>query len=134
MLARREHGASELRGKLIQRGCEPRLAEAVVQDLSGSGSVSDGRFVEAFVAARRGRGYGPVRIRRELELRGVPEEEIDAGLNIREAGWDELARTVRARRFGPAVPRDFPIRARQMRFLQQRGFSSDQIARAFDDV
>lgn len=133
MLARREHGARELRGKLVQRGCAPQLADAIVADLENAGSVSDSRFVEAFVNARRSRGYGPLRIRRELELRGVSEEEIDAGLDAREPVWDELARAVRARRFGLAVPRDFPVRARQMRFLQQRGFSSDQIARAFDE-
>lgn len=132
MLARREHGAHELRGKLVQRGCAPQLADAIVNDLENAGSVSDCRFVEAFVNARRGRGYGPLRIRRELALRGVPAEEIDAGLGAREAVWDELARAVRARRFGQAIPRDFPVRARQMRFLQQRGFSSDQIARVFN--
>lgn len=133
MLARREHGARELRGKLVQRGCAPQVADAIVADLENAGSVSDRRFVEAFVNARRGRGYGPLRIRRELDLRGVSEEEIDAGLDAREPVWDELARAVRARRFGQAVPRDFPDRARQMRFLQQRGFSSDQIARALDE-
>jgi regulatory protein len=40
---------------------------------------------------------------------------------------------VREKRFGLAQPRDFRERSRQMRFLQQRGFSSEQISSAFQD-
>lgn len=132
MLARREHGASELCGKLVRRGCDARLAQAVVGDLAESGALSDARFVEAFVHARRARGVGPLRILRELSIRGVPEDAIQNGLDPRDDAWTTLARDVRARRFGAGRPAGFPARARQMRFLQQRGFSADQIARAFD--
>jgi len=38
-----------------------------------------------------------------------------------------LARGVRARKFGPGVPQDRKERARQARFLQYRGFSTDHI-------
>lgn len=132
MLARREHGASELRSKLMRRGCDARLAQAVVGDLTASGALSDARFVEAFVHARRARGVGPLRILRELSIRGIPENAIHDGLDPCDDMWTALARDVRTRRFGAARPAGFPARARQMRFLQQRGFSSDQIARAFD--
>jgi regulatory protein len=35
------------------------------------------------------------------------------------------------KKFGPARPGDFRERSRQMRFLQQRGFSAEQIEALF---
>jgi len=42
-------------------------------------------------------------------------------------------REVREKKFGPEQPRDFRERNRQMRFLQQRGFTSEQIYAVFKD-
>jgi regulatory protein len=48
-----------------------------------------------------------------------------------------VAREARRKRFGSAGPADFRERARQGRFLQYRGFSSEQIRAALgpgDDI
>jgi regulatory protein len=45
--------------------------------------------------------------------------------------WAAEARTVREKRFGSDQPADYKDRARQSRFLQYRGFSSEQIRQAF---
>ena len=47
--------------------------------------------------------------------------------------WLERAREVREKKFGRESPRDFKERSRQMRFLQQRGFTSEQIRGAFNE-
>ncbi|MBT8092507.1 MAG: RecX family transcriptional regulator, partial [Gammaproteobacteria bacterium] len=47
--------------------------------------------------------------------------------------WTEMAREIRARKFGRARPADFKDKARQMRFLQYRGFESEQIQAAMGD-
>ncbi|HVJ29103.1 MAG TPA: RecX family transcriptional regulator [Gammaproteobacteria bacterium] len=39
---------------------------------------------------------------------------------------------MRAKRFGPELPRDYAERARQARFLQYRGFDSAQIRAALE--
>jgi regulatory protein len=39
---------------------------------------------------------------------------------------------VRAKRFGPGIPRDYAERARQARFLQYRGFDSAEIRAALE--
>ena len=44
--------------------------------------------------------------------------------------WTAAARASRIRKFGPEVPVDRRERAKQARFLQYRGFSSDQIRAA----
>ena len=42
-----------------------------------------------------------------------------------------MAREIRAGKFGNEAPTDFKEKARQMRFLQYRGFESDHIQSAF---
>ena len=46
--------------------------------------------------------------------------------------WDALARETRVKRFGRSLPDDFKEKARQMRFLEYRGFGHDQIRRALE--
>jgi regulatory protein len=43
-----------------------------------------------------------------------------------------LARAARTRKFGPEIPKDRKERAKQARFLQYRGFSTDHIRAALD--
>ena len=44
------------------------------------------------------------------------------------------ARQTRERKFGAELPRDFKEKARQMRFLQYRGFEQDQITAAVGEA
>jgi regulatory protein len=133
-LARREHSEQELARKLTTRGYAADVVEATLADLVADHLLSNARFAEAFVHSRIQRGSGPQKIRAELRERGIPDELIDNSLEARADSWRELAREVREKRFGRAEPRDFRERSRQMRFLQQRGFSAEQISRVFQDV
>jgi len=132
-LARREHSLSELRDKLAARDFEPEIVAETVAQLAADGLVSDERFAEAFVTARMRKGQGPVRIRAELKKRGISAELVQ--LQVVEAGrdWFALASDVRARKFGAEIPPDFKDKARQMRFLEYRGFDGDQIQAAFNN-
>ncbi|OQX44617.1 MAG: hypothetical protein B0D85_06675, partial [Candidatus Sedimenticola endophacoides] len=67
LLAAREHTRAELRGKLASRCAEPQLLEQVIDELRERGLQSDGRFAEQYVSSRMRRGFGPLRIRRELQ-------------------------------------------------------------------
>jgi regulatory protein len=130
LLARRDHSLAELREKLAAREFSPADIEETLARLTGDGLASDARFVEAFVAARVRKGQGPVRIRAELERRGVAADIIARHLEAEACDWGALAGEVRVRRFGAAHPRDFRERARQARFLEYRGFTADQIRAA----
>src|SRR5690606_12946791 len=90
----------------------------------------DARFAESLVSARIRQGKGPVRIRLELAERGIDPALAEQALAECGEDWLALARRVRERRFGAELPADFPGKARQMRFLQYRGFEPDQIAAA----
>ncbi len=133
LLARREHSVLELRRKLAKRGMSGELADQALQGLVVDGLLHEGRFAECFVSSRISKGQGPVRIRGDLSERGLSGELIEQTLESTDCDWFELARQVRARRFGSQAPGDYPERARQSRFLQYRGFSSEQIRFAVGD-
>lgn len=129
-LARREHSAGELRTKLLERGYESTAVEAVLASLQTQKLLSDARFVQEFVAARVRRGSGPMKIREELRGRGVTGELVEEALSTLKTGSAEGAAVARRKRFGEEYPKDMQERARQARFLQQRGFSMDDIRKA----
>jgi regulatory protein len=89
--------------------------------------VSDTRFAESLVRVRRSRGYGPVRIQKELEQKGIEGGAIDAVLDARSREWTQEIERVRRKKFGAGLPRSYAERARQAKFLQYRGFTFDQI-------
>jgi len=127
-LARREHSAAELRRKLGDRDYSAEAITATLVALEQEGLQSDRRFAEAFARSRCRRGKGPSRVRAELRERGVAEELVD--LALQDLDWAAAARAARQKKFGPDIPADFADRAKQMRFLQYRGFGSDEIRHA----
>jgi len=131
LLARREYASAELTAALVRKGYEPQVASATVAELAGEHLVDDTRYAESLVRMLAGRGQGPARIRQELRAAGLTEEQVDAAL---EGGpdWQALAVQVRRRKFGADLPGEWSERARQMRFLQYRGFSGDHVSRALD--
>ncbi|HET7650673.1 MAG TPA: regulatory protein RecX [Gammaproteobacteria bacterium] len=128
-LARREHSAGEITAKLLARGYDRDAVATVVAALASGNLLSDVRFVEEFVASRLRRGSGPAKIREELRGRGVDGALVDSALAEYADAWVENAAAARRKRFGAALPRDYAERARQARFLQQRGFSAEQVRR-----
>lgn len=132
LLARREHSRNELMRKLAARGFLPDVVGPVLDELERSGALADARFADSFVRSRIAKGQGPQRIRAELAQRGIPNAEAGEGLAVADVDWVATIRAVRAKRFGPELPRDYAERARQARFLQYRGFDSAQIRAALE--
>lgn len=130
LLARREHSSQELRRKLITKGHDPALVEGVVAALATRRLVSDERFLSSFLRHHASRGQGPMRIRAELRQHGLPDAEVTQALRDVEWDWVAQARQVRFRKFGTSLPNTAAARAKQARFLQYRGFTSDQIRSA----
>ena len=129
-LARREHGRVELLNKVRKFGFDANIAEDAIAQLVEDGLQSDQRFVDAFVRSRVNQGKGPARIRADLRERGINDIVVDDGLLDAKQDWYELASEVRVKKFGASRPVDFKDKARQMRFLQSRGFEPDHIQAA----
>ena len=131
LLARREHSARELARKLAARGYAADDVADTLAALAAKSLLSDERFCESYVHHRITRGYGPLRIRHELVQRGVDAQLIEQVLDQADVDWRRHLAEVRAGKFGSRMPAGFTEQARQGRFLQQRGFSTEDIRRLF---
>lgn len=127
LLARREHTRAELRRKLAPHSEDPQELTELLDELANHGWLSDARFAEALVHDKQAK-FGAVRLAYELRERGVPDAVIRNQLgNLKETELNR-ARQVWQTKFG-ALPEDAKARAKQMRFLQSRGFSLDVIGK-----
>ena len=132
MLARREYAAAELQAALVRKGYATDVVAEAVAELIGERLIDDNRYAEALVRQLAGRGQGPSRIRRQLAEAGLSAALVARVLD-EGPDWHAMARQVRIRKFGAETPADWPSRARQMRFLQYRGFSNDHIGSCLGD-
>ncbi len=132
-LARRDYCRIELERRLLNRAKAARHRPAItalLDALSRSGALDETRHAEAFVRARCRRGHGSMRIRQDLRQRGADTEVIAAVLENYRDQWPALAARARHKRFGEELPNDAHERARQARFLQQRGFDGEAVCQA----
>jgi ABC-type multidrug transport system fused ATPase/permease subunit len=98
----------------------------VLDTLEAERLLCDQRYASQRVIARA-RRYGNGRLKQELRHNGVSDEDIAVALP---EGGDETERCqiVWSRKFGE-LPKTPEERAKQMRFLQYRGFSGDAISK-----
>ena len=127
LLARREHSRLELERKLAVRDHPAEVIARTLDQLEHSGLLDAARFAESFVRSRIGKGQGPLRIRRDLNERGLSGDEVEHAIAAVEIDWTAIAQAVRKKKFGAKSPGAFKERVRQSRFLQYRGFTADQI-------
>ncbi|MFM1886023.1 MAG: regulatory protein RecX [Pseudomonadota bacterium] len=118
-----------LRELLAQRGFEAAAVTEALQGLIDEKLLDDERYAAAFVRSHAGRGHGPRRLRQDLAQAGLPAVIIEQAL-AEGPDWHQLATELRRRRFGEGAPTEWPERAKQARFLQYRGFSTDHIRSA----
>ncbi|MDP1633863.1 MAG: recombination regulator RecX [Gallionellaceae bacterium] len=137
-LARREYSRTELRGKLLPHvrtegeidAVPTEELDALLDDLTARGWLSDTRAVTQLLHARRSR-FGAQRIAQELRHKGVAEDLIAEALPQLKETEFEAAREVWLKKFG-VLPQDRKEKARQMRFLQSRGFAMEVIFKVME--
>lgn len=131
MLARRNWGSEELSQKLQREYEVPQeLAEAAVERLKELAIINDDEFAAQLVRMYKRRGYGPMRIRREMKRKFVAEERIDANVQPSPEEEQEQIVDVAQKKWG-TIPTSLEMQKRKgrlYRFLIGRGFSSQAIA------
>ncbi|MFL9608734.1 recombination regulator RecX [Methylobacillus sp. Pita2] len=124
-LARREYSYQELLHKLSPHAGEEDDLPALLEDFKKRGWLSDTRYTEQIVHARKGR-YGSLRVAHELRQHGVSDELI--GKAVAGMAPDELeAATAVYRKKFSQPPQSREEWAKQARFLQGRGFGFEVI-------
>ncbi|WP_415032923.1 recombination regulator RecX [Azonexus sp.] len=119
-LARRDYSRAELHAKLRSDAEDEETLTCLLDRLESEHLLCDQRYANQRINARAAR-YGDMRLRQELRQRGICESDISAALP--EAGDEtQRCRTLWEKKFG-ALPQTQTERAKQLRFLQYRGFS-----------
>ena len=132
-LSMREHSAKELYTKLAKKFDQTDWITASIEKLKNDGLQSDQRFAEAFVSMRLRQGKGALVIRLELKEKGVSDALINQYLvhPEQETDWNALALKAYRKKFGDSAIGDLKDKARRIRFLTARGFSSTNIHYVF---
>lgn len=133
LLSRRDYSEKELSDKLKIKECPTDEVCKVIHELVQAGYINEAKITENHIHWRRVKGLGPERIAMELKARGIPEAIIAEQLDMTDNAWLAEAQKVWQKHFKNQMPSDFKTKAKQMRFLQYRGFTSEQIESVFNE-
>ena len=131
-LSYREHSELELSNKLIKKGFESSLVPRVIDKLVAKNLVNNARFADAYVNARKRKGFGPKKIFFELKQRGIQENISDKALFNDSNDWQTLAQEVFSKKFRNGVSSDFKEKSKQQNFMIGRGFRFQEIESIFN--
>jgi regulatory protein len=130
-LSYRARSKLEVRNKLAQAGFAEKIVEAALAKLRSLELLNDEAFARGWVRGRvEGRGYGPLRVERELRRKGIHDSLIQRVMDEFFAS-DQVeanARSLLERRFRGQDLRDRKILHRAVSFLQRRGYRNSVIA------
>ena len=127
ILARRENSRQELAAKLAPFAEDVAEIAELLDDFERRGWLSEARVVEQVMASRR-RRFGAGRIAFDLRGKGVSESAIAGAAERLKDSELDAARGVWQRKFGKRAG-NATERARQIRFLQGRGFALETALR-----
>jgi regulatory protein len=122
LLVRREHSQRELKQKLKFRGKETEEIDVALEALSRQDFQNDERFGFALARSRQSAGYGPQRIRAEMQQHSLASELIDQAICALDCDWLEMAQGLVARRYLRKIQQDPGQSRKAVDFLLRRGF------------
>ncbi|QHH94892.1 regulatory protein RecX [Acinetobacter gyllenbergii] len=128
LLTRRDYSQAELITKLNQYAINPEEVVKLVEELAQQNYQSDQRVAELTLASQLRKGKGLQRIKQALKAK-----QLDTGLiteELQDVDWLNQAYQLKLKKFGQEVATDPKIKARQIRFLQYRGFDMGVIMKA----
>ena len=132
-LARREHSRSELQTKLKSKGFEKDDITIALDKLESENLLNDLRFAQAYLRHRVTKGFGLIKIRHELNTKGVVSDILQRAEETADCDWQSHLETVSQRKYGCEQPITIKEKQKRIRFLQQRGFAMHDIMRLFTD-
>ena len=128
MLDRRDYSRAELLKKLVEKGEDETEAAEAVERLAELGFVDDARYAPIIVRHYAAKGYGPQRVRQELQRRGIPKDLWDGAMEQMPQQDDTIDRLLRSK-----LKSDAPDRAELKKatdFLLRKGYGWDEIRSA----
>lgn len=131
-LSKRDYSIKDFRVKL-DKVCElTDLKEELVEDFIQKDWLNEQRYMTSFVRSKISAGLGQRRIVMELQQHGIKTSEAELYLEQMEVDWFEQAQATYSRKYGEKPITDYKDKSKRYRFMQYRGFSSEQIQYAMD--
>lgn len=127
-LTRREYSKADLIEKLCLYATNREEVIALVEELAEENYQSDQRVAEMTVRSQIRQGKGPNRIKMALRSKHLDNTLVTE--DLKEIDWYEQAYQLKVKKYGTEVSKDPKIKAKQIRFLQYRGFEMDVIMKA----
>jgi len=124
-LGQREYAAGELLQRLCRQGCEPELADKVLQRLQSSDCQNERRFAESFLRSRVRRGETPQYAARKAAVHRVDDAVMAQALAAFLDDYDmrEACRKLVEKRDPQGLHyKNRKQQQRLMRYLQQKGY------------
>jgi len=134
LLARRDHSEFELKQKLQLREFLAIDIEVAIEKMLEKQYLCDERFATSFCRYRVNRGFGWRFIANELKQKGVCSVIIQQLYKSCEIDWYLQAEIAYNKRFGVMPIKDQKDKAKRSRFLQYRGFSTDEIITVINNI
>jgi len=128
---RREHSRLELARKLAALGADEDQQSALLARLADLGLQSDARHASQVVRSQLARGRGLRVLQEQLREKGLSADEADVSEQLSDIDWVERAFVLLQRRASRRDLSDPREQARQLRFLQYRGFTQGQALQAW---
>ena len=130
IISRREHSEQEITKKLLKKFDTPEVIDRVITKLVANNLINDVRYAQMYVLVRKRKGFGPKKIQFELMARGI-NDSISSIAIIEEGSWKEAAQKAFNKKFKKGASNEFKERNKQKSFLQNRGFSFEEIDSVF---
>ena len=121
-LSFRLRSVEEVRKFLFKKNHQPELIQKAIGELSEHKFLDDQVFADWWAESRIKQGWGQMKIKNELKMKGVGEEIISS---VIARDWGEIIKQ-------RLKDRDRSLKTRQ--WLAGRGFTFGQINRVFDDI
>lgn len=133
-LGRREFSVKGMRERIYRRFPDANSVDVThtLEWLLEQNYLNDERFGGMLFRYRVGRGQGKIRVRQALQQEGLSVELIETLFDEAEVDWFEHAFDIHQRRFANKPITDNKEKARQLRFLQYRGFAADECFAAIE--
>lgn len=119
-MTRRDYSQAELTEKLNQYAIDPNEVAILVTELAEKNYQSDQRVAALTLSSQIRKGKGLQRIKQALKAKQLDAELIAEELE--EVDWLDQAYQLKVKKFGEDVTKDPKLKAKQIRFLQYRGF------------
>lgn len=128
VLTRKEYSKVDLIEKLSLYAQNREEVLTLVDELAQENYQSDQRVAEMILRSQIRKGKGPNRIK--LALRSKHLDKTLVQEDMREIDWYEQAYQLKVKKYGTDVAKEPKLKAKQIRFLQYRGFEMDAIMKA----